>query len=654
MHYFFEDLTGLIAATPLAVILIVVPGFGIASLLARAALLPRDRNSTAWGLVLGPVVLPAVDALLLRWSGMAPVLLLHAGLAAVGFRPALDAARRVPARWWGVVAGCWVLAAWANVDFDWNGRLYQSLMVIDGVKHAAVISALASGGVPLHDPFFARPGVAGYYYYFYITPALLHWIGGALVDSRAAFAAGTFVTFLAFPAMLLLLADAAKLIPDGARRRFLRLTVLLCCLSGLDLIGGLWIWARTGEVIAQLDWWSEEVRWALTSILLVPHHISAVIALYSGCLLLAQPGRVGSTARSGLAGLAFATAFGCSVWVAVAALPVLALWWFYERARVGTRSMWALPLSGLAALLVSLPQIIDIRTGRAAAAGSPLEFYMRPLGPIRVLPNSLGEWILHLAVTPGGYLLEFGIFALGAIAFLARGSLTESRSTPIGRLLLVSAPVALLLVTFVRSALLYNDFGWRAVWLAQVPAMLWTASILTSQPKLLRSPAWTAALALGFVAVSWDLAGIRLIRPYYFLTFVNQDPALDYDLRGTYAWIDRTLPAGVMVQHNPSAQSRALDFGLYSDRPVPVADSEARLFGADQSAVEERLTLLRPIFERAMPASELARRAAGARAGAILLTSADPLWRAAGGPPAGWRCKYRSPHSCVMLVGESE
>lgn len=650
MHFFFEDMIGLAAAIPLAVLLILVPGFGIASLLERAEILPKDRNSTAWSLVLGAVLLPAVDALLLRWLGMPSVLLLHAVLAAVGFRAVLQAAGRLPLRWWGAIAGCWLLAAWANVDFDWSGRLYQPLMVIDGVKHAAVIGALASGGVPLHDPFFARPGAAGYYYYFYIAPALIHWIGGTLIDSRAAFAAATFATFLAFAAMLILLADAARLIPDGARRRFLGVAVFLCCLSGLDVIGGLWIWMRTGEIIAQLDWWSEEVRWTLTSILLVPHHIVAVIAVYAGCLLISPAERSGVAMRAGLAGLAFATAFGCSVWIAVAAAPILALWWLYERTQLGTRAMWALPLSGMTALIVSILQIVDIEVGRAAS-GVPLEFYMRPLGPIRVLPNSIGEWIVHLAVTPGGYLLEFGIFALGAIAFFARGRFAESRSTPIGRLLLVSAPVALLLVTFLRSALLYNDFGWRAVWLAQVPAMLWTASILSSQPKLMRSPAWTAALALGMIAVVWDLTGIRLIRPYYFLTFVNQDPALDYDLRGTYAWIDRNVPRGTIVQHNPSAQPRALDFGLYNDRRVAVADSEARLFGADQRAVEARLGLLRPIFRQAMPPAELVRRASAAGAGGLLLTGADPLWRAAGGPPRGWHCDYRSPHSCVMLLG---
>ena len=167
--------------------------------------------------------------------------------------------------------------AWGNVDFDWNGRLYQSVTVVDGVKHSAVVAALAGGGLPLHDPFFARPGIAGYYYYFYLGPALLDWVGRGLFDSRAAFAAGTFATLLAFSALLLLLADDAALIPEGGRRRFVRFTLLLCCLSGLDVLPGVYIWLKTGSVYAQADWWSEEVRWAITSLLWVPHHITAVM-----------------------------------------------------------------------------------------------------------------------------------------------------------------------------------------------------------------------------------------------------------------------------------------------------------------------------------------------------------------------------------------
>ena len=651
MHYFFEDLTGLAAATPLAVLLILVPGFGLAALAARAGLIRHERASlTCWGLLLGPVLLPAVDALLVRWLGFGAMLALHLGLAGPGARGAWDTARRAPGRWWAAVALAWVATVWANVDFDWNGRLYQSQYVVDTVKHAAVVGSLAQYGIPLHDPFFARAGPSGYYYYFYIAPALIHWIAGGIIDSRAAFAAGSFVTLLAFPAMLLLVAEEAALVAAGTRRRFVALLLLLCCLSGFDLLPGVWMWFQFGHVLPQLDWWSEEIRWTLTSILFEPHHMTAAMAVFAGCLLLSGGERQRLPLRALAAGLAFATAFGCSVWIVVGAAPVLALWWLWERAKLGAASMWALPLSGLAALLVSLPQIADILVGRAPS-GPPLAFFVRPVGPVRVLPHGLGQWITHLTALPGGYLIEFGIFALGAVAFLTRGRLAESRATPIGRLLLVSAPVALLLVTFVRSSIMYNDFGWRAVWLAQVPALLWTASVLSvRRERLTRSPAWSAALALGLAATVWDMAGLRLTCPYYFAGFVNSRPAIDYDLRGAYGWIDRSVPASILIQHDPGTAPRAMDFGLYSDRPVAVADGDARLFGATESAVQSRIAMLTPIFERPLPAAELRQRAAAAGVGGILLTSADPLWRAEGGPPASWTCQYRSANSCVMLL----
>ena len=651
MHYFFEDLLGLAAATPLAVLLMLVPGFGLARLLAQAGLV-RDEGAgrTCWGLLLGPVLLPAVDALMVRWLGFGAMLVLHLGLAGFGAGAAWETVRRVPARWWAAAALAWAATAWANVDFDWNGRLYQSQYVVDTVKHAAVVASLAQHGIPLQDPFFARPGPSGYYYYFYIAPALIHWVAGAVVDSRAAFAAASFATLLAFAAMLLLVAQEAALIAEGTRRRFVGTLLFLCCLSGFDLLPGLWMWLQYGRLMADLDWWSEEIRWTLSSILFEPHHMTAVMAVFAGAVLLSSGERT-NPLRAVLAGLAFATAFGSSVWIVVGAAPVLALWWLWERAKLGTANMWALPLSGVAALLVSLPQITDIRSGRAPS-GPPLAFFVRPVGPVRVLPHGFGEWISHLAVLPGGYLIEFGVFALGAIAFLTRGRLAESRATSMGRLLLVSAPVALLLVTFVRSSVMYNDFGWRAVWLAQLPALLWTASILSARREpLLRSPAWSIAVALGLATMVWDMAGLRLACPGYCPGgFVNANPGVDYDSRGAYRWIDRTVPASVLVQHDPAAGARAMDFGLYSDRPVAVADGDARLFGAAEPAVQSRIALLAPVFQHPLRSPELRQRAAQAGVGGFILTRVDPLWRASNGPPRDWTCDYRSAHSCVMLL----
>jgi hypothetical protein len=658
MHYFFEDMSGLAAGTVLAVLLLLLPGFGIARLAARYQLIDDEPLKLAcWGLLFGPALLPAADALLLRWLGMTGVLLPHIALAAVGLGPLRETVRRVPGRWWYAVAALWLCVAWTNVDFDWNGRLNQPLTIIDTVKHAAVVNELANRGLPLHDPFFARPGVAGYYFYFYIVPALIHWVGGVVIDARAAFAATTFVTLLAFPAMLIRLAEEALLIPHGRRRRFARVLVLLCCVSGFDLLPGIVITNLSGLTLRQLDSWSVEVRWVLTSILWVPHHMTAVIAVFTGCLLLAQRPPSSVAHRTIVAGAAFATAFGCSVWVAIAAAPVLGLWWIYEQRCRNSAIVSALPLSGVAALVLSLPQFGDVAAGRSFA-GFPLGVYVRSFGPIRVESHTIGEALFQLALSPGGYIIEFGIFALGAIVFLMRGGLGKCRSTQIGRLQLVAVPAALLMGTFVRSTVIFNDFGWRSMWFAQVPALLWTTSLLSSRWHRTRSSwIWGAALTLGLAATIWDLAGLRLIRAPRFKvvdSYMNYYPEADYDARGAYRWIDRNLPRQLLVQQNPNIPFRALNFGLYGDRPVPVADVQARLFGADQRAVQARLLMVAPIFTRPMSVAEVQRRGAAAGAGAVIITSADPIWRAEGGPPHDWTCRYRSPHSCIMLLRQTQ
>jgi hypothetical protein len=60
--------------------------------------------------------------------------------------------------------------------------------------------------------------------------------------------------------------------------------------------------------------------------------------------------------------------------------------------------------------------------------------------------------------------------------------------------------------------------------------------------------------------------------------------------------------------------------------------------------------MLKPIYFQPLPLPNVRQRALATGVGAVLLTSAEPLWQKASGPPRNWSCAYRSPHSCVMLV----
>jgi hypothetical protein len=317
-------------------------------------------------------------------------------------------------------------------------------------------------------------------------------------------------------------------------------------------------------------------------------------------------------------------------------------------------ALWALPLSGLFAAVLLLPQFHDLLVGRTAGP-FPLALTVHGVGPDPGEPHTIADVLLRVALLPLAYFVQFGVFALGAFLFLKRGGFALMRSTSVGRLLLCAFPLALLLATFVRSTIIYNDFSWRTMWFAQVPMLVWTASVLNARNESLwRSAMWGGAVALGLAATAWDMAGLRFIRQPAFkvmLTVVNAHPEIDYDLRATYRWIDRTLSPAMIVQHNP-ADLRGVDFGLYGDRPVAMADYQARLFGADQRDVLRRGAMLKPIYQSALPMDEVRQRAVSNGAGALLLTSADPLWQASGGPPASWTCAYRSAHTCVLIVAE--
>lgn len=655
MHFFAEDLLAYVVATAAAVALIILPGFGVQRIFAARR--TADGDALAWSLVLGTVCLPAIDALLIRFLGLASAFVLHAGLAVVGAAAGWKAVRRAPA--WTLIAtfALWLIVGFASIDVDWNGRLFQSLISVDTVKHAAVINAIAHDGLPLRDPFFARAGPSSYYYYFYLAPAIIHGIVGEVVNARAAFMAASFTTGLSFVAMLWLLASRAGFVPEARGPAFLRLLILLCAVTGLDLLVGLFLGWSTGIVIPQLDRWEEEIRWVLTSVLWVPHHMTAVIALFVGALLIDD-----STVRRSklpllLAALAFATLFGASVWIAVVAVPALFLWWVTGVRRTEGVPLWAFAVPAMVAALLVVPQFLDLVGGRSVA-GSPLAFSIRGFGPPSPL-TSVADAALRLALLPVGLGIEFGAFAVGAMLFAATGHLRKSWDNSIGRLLILTFAVGLIASVFVRSTLINNDFGWRVIWLAQIAAILWTAVVVTEQhvPHRL-GRIFLAMIGVGLLGTAWDVAGLRFFHGARVngqrFTSTNQYPDVDFELRAAYAWADGHLPRQAIVQHNPVRFRRALDFGLYGHGRVAVADTDARLFGAPQPEVVERIRLIAPLFLRPVPTPEAEDRLRSAGVDYLMMTSNDPVWAALRGPPPGWACIYRTPHVCVGRIAAKE
>ena len=650
MAFLVADLSGLSLGIVIGFGLILLPGLGVARILTRMGLeTGRGWTRIAWGLILAFGVLPAVDALLVRALGLPAMVTFHSLLAIYGLADHRTLRPPMASPLLGAVLLWLFIVIFDSVDFLIAGKLNQSLLYIDLVKHAATTHAIVRDGLPFQDPFFARPGGVGYYYYYYLWSAAIEWASALFVSPRMAFTASLFWAGLALPAALWCVAREAGLVRAGRERVFMGLVTLFCFVSGADLIMMALRFTATGVVDAQSDWWNTTVGFAVYSAIGVPHHLTAMIAAWVGLLLLvrAQALRGRRAALLSLmAGLAVATCFGSSVWVMLTITPVLGIW--------GAISLWRrepwLTLAGTTALVASAFQIGDLLHFRHDT-GFPVGVTVRAF---TVLMPEGGWWnLLNAALLPLNYCIEFGIFAWGTISWW--GMRDRPAPTAMSRLLLASALCALVVATFLKSTILNNDLAWRSIWFVQFAAILWTAAVLQGPVVHLRDTCWSvkALLALGIAAVLWDVVGLRFIRPPYMVTRDGDLIAARADddgQRAVYEWATLHLPTPAIIQHNPALHRRMFDFGLYGTHRTGVADREANLFGAPAADVAARIAMLKPIYIQALPAADMVRRARNAGVDYLIFTSSDPLWKSSGGPPAGLRCLYRQPSACLVSV----
>src|SRR5437879_3190203 len=122
--------------------------------------------------------------------------------------------------------------------------------------------------------------------------------------------------------------------PARIRRRT-AIAIGLLGVTGLDILPTmlLLIFRVTGlssMTLPSLEWWNEQVDGWTYTMLWEPHHLSGVIACFTGFLVLwqapAEPGRHGLLRNGVLAGVAFATAVGASIHVTFVFAIFLAVW----------------------------------------------------------------------------------------------------------------------------------------------------------------------------------------------------------------------------------------------------------------------------------------------------------------------------------------
>jgi len=660
MNDTLKDMVQCLGAVALCGPVVVLPGFALAGGAGVLGFWRRPLSSKVQqALIAAFALLPGLDSLVVRLAGLTPALALNLALAAGGFIVLVKmglAARAGEPGWsrhaWLLPIGLalWVaLVGYAFWDFDWGGGLYSSLIATDMVKHAATIQAIVDTGAPPIDPFFARPTPSGYYYFFYTLGALVERLGGGLIDARAAFSATTVWTGTAMFALASELLTRSGY-PGAANTRRLRpILIALLLVSALDilpicLLGAAGIWPPT------LGTWNEEVTPWLQSLLWVPHHVTGLIAIWAALLALdaaiapnaAKPSPRQLCVALLYAALAFVSALGASIWVTLAGVFAVALWLAvlaWERRWRGVAIVLA---AGLLAVLFAAPHLHDLMTDRQDQR-FPIAVTIRAFKMFDLLVKA--RWLKAVGRTillPLNYGLEFGVMALGAGLFIARTRAGElwRDANGVARLLVLSAVAGLILGTFLKSTIIFNDLGWRVMLFPQTTFLVWTSLALRDQiDRPIRGrrdkaivAAWSFLMLVGYLTTLYGLFGLRfygVLKTPCSIRCSAADPAIHRQLRDAYAWLARHTPPSQVVQQRPGPY-RVFDFGLYGRNRVGVADNQATLFGASGAAVKARIAVLSPIFITPMPAADAARRAQSQGVDILIAKATDPAWTAKG------------------------
>ncbi len=534
-----------------------------------------------------------------------------------------------------------IMAALSLADMQIGRRLYFSVIGLDYCVRTAFTNAISTSGLPAHSPFFF-PGhfvALRYHYFWLILSALVEQIGRPLVDARQAFIGGTIwcgMGLISLVALYLRL-FSPKAAADISRRSVIG--VVLLGVTGLDILPTLLLlWAAhhglVGAISPSVEWWNNQVDGWLYTMLWEPHYICALIACFTGFLILWEVPRESGKARPILsaiiAGVAFATAVGSGIYVALVFAIFLIFWTAITVAKKWYRETAILALSGAIAFALSIPFLTSLRG--PGSGGSFLQLTLRsfPLGEL--LPRMLGlnrPWqilVSDAVFLPLNYFLELGFFFLvGRLAW--KGFRTQKRAATrqeLAAFMMIVTSVAV--CTFVKSGVISNnDLGWRGFLIAQFMLLIWAADLLSMKSKR-TAPALSAVplfpsisraqkafltilLLLGVAGAVYDLAILRFfpllsdagIVPT--LAWLATDKNLGertYANREAYEWLRARTSADAIIQQNPKTNYQDTFYGLYSNRQT-VAEDEAcaTVFGGDPRECVPIVTRLDALFSMA-------------------------------------------------------
>jgi hypothetical protein len=507
-----------------------------------------------------------------------------------------------------------------------DGPLHQ-MSLWDAQKHVAVTKMMLQTGIPPKNLLWTVEGadsgrtLLGYYYQFYTLPAVVQTASFDLTEVRHAFFACQAWLLLAFHVLILeIIRFTTGRSPDPKIRHL--------AAGGLLFIGSLLPIMKFDNALFYVEDHFINFLWGMSW---VPQHFTGGLAAMFGLILLARAGTPAYAASGsdrmrlgGAAAMSLSNALASSVPVGVVAATVGTIWLLDALRRRDTSSALFSLIVGITATIMALPVVITmLATHGQVHDGKGIVFEVRNT----YVYEAMSHPIFALINTPIFYAVHLGIFLLGTIVCLKlfRSKLVRSPET---EMLVVTAVVSVLLATFVRSNIMNNDFGWRAIILAQVVFAVLTVIAIEHVAKVagrLRN-VFAAAFILGLVESGLTVSLHLLPTP-------DNIPSRSLAVRTLWDEIDRRLPPDAIVQLHPYDRA-ALAATLYRTRWAAMEDEHhAVVYGRSREEVRARWRALLPLFWSAEISVEEARRIARRfRIDFVAIENIDPAWK----DPNGW------------------
>jgi hypothetical protein len=394
----------------------------------------------------------------------------------------------------GVIAAVVVIATLLPY---WPTELYGypvACQIHDHIKHHAILYSLEHRALPLGNVFYADGAETPVYYYhfFYLIPATVRLWTNHAMDLELAYGLGSALVALSTAGLAYAF---VKRFTGGESPAALTAT-LFTVVGSFDLFPLIIHVIKIAKPVLVQDAWAihqYRLHNILNQMMWAPQNVIGILVVLVGVYVLSARGRWRGWFVFGP--IWGASLVGSSIWVAIGALPALAIW-----ALTKPRLLFGAVCVGMLMAAVAAPTLMgyleaDSRHGGSLSAQWDVNAYAT-LGRL-VGPGILANWL----DLPVRLVIEFG----AKIVFLPLVPLVLWRKMWRDdglRWLFIAAIISVVGITIFHSNMKYNAYGQRIIMLAMVFTAIMAGCAVANSP----------GQATWWNPLGWELAKPNLSR----------------------------------------------------------------------------------------------------------------------------------------------